>query len=493
MQVTEATAFVAGLTIARVTHAEIEAELGRVAELAMSLAPTVSIRLAADDVPIDTVWLDITGSAHLVGGEEALALELVERAAALGHGARAAISDGPRSAQALARYAPPHVHAPIAPPGRVAEAMAPLPALALPLADPAEGARAGGDLHAWFLRLGLVTAGDLAKLPRAALAARIPGRSRDVIDLLDGRDPLPLLPYEPPRVLVEEAAFEEGVENVEALLFVLRGMTSRIGARLAARGEACARLEVEILLDPSIAALREALNHVELVIELPAPLSAEADLLRTLRARLERVEIGAPAVRLRLVTPTIVRARRVQLDLSRGKAANPDALPVLLAELSAEIGADHVGVLAVRGAHAPEGQSALVPVDFTGAYDLSATPHPRTEARGTRVGDAAASIAMNPLARVTRLLPSPIPLGEIAMQRVVAIDQGLFAAEPRAFLLRLSQVGWWTPAPISRDYMTAWFSSGDASRRGGAPPIAGEGLVYVDRATQASFLQGWLD
>ena len=76
---------------------------------------------------------------------------------------------------------------------------------------------------------------------------------------------------------------------------------------------------------------------------------------------------------------------------------------------------------------------------------------------------------------------------------MVAIDQGLFAAEPRAFLLRLSQVGWWTPAPISRDYMTAWFSSGDASRRSGAPPIAGEGLVYVDRATQASFLQGWLE
>ncbi|HVY48523.1 MAG TPA: DNA polymerase Y family protein, partial [Minicystis sp.] len=370
---------------------------------------------------------------------------------------------------------PAHAPCPVAPPGGGAQAIAPLPVAALPIA---------AELVSWLLRLGLVTVGDLARLPRASLAARLAGAAPLVLDLVAGRDATPLVPFEPPRVLVESASFDDGVDKTEALAFVLRGMASRLSTRLSARGEACSRLEVRLQLDRSIAALRGVAAEVELAVDLPAPLAAESDLVRALRARLERVDLAAPAVSVALVVPAIARARRVQLDLSRGSGIDPDALPALLAELSAEIGKDRVGVLAVRDAHAPERQAALVAPEL--ARDVAYAPPAEAHA----------------FAPVTRLLPEPIPLGDFGGARVVAVDQALYAVEPRRFVLRLDDVAWWTARPISRDYLTAWLVSGD-ERRGrhaqagvGAsarPAVAGEALVYVERRSGQGFLQGWLE
>ena len=60
--------------------------------------------------------------------------------------------------------------------------------------------------------------------------------------------------------------------------------------------------------------------------------------------------IPGGAIGIRMVIPQIVSARRVQLDLGRGKAPDPDKLPALLAELAADIGADRIGVLATQDA-----------------------------------------------------------------------------------------------------------------------------------------------
>src|SRR6185437_7373560 len=243
-RVTEAAALHTGLSVHRVSYGEIDAALGQVAEVALAFGPTASLRLRdapADergvwggssplsvdraprtpwgDAPFDTVWLDITGAAHLTGGEEPLLAELEERIGALGHRVRLAIAGGPRIAQALARWAPGLSGAPGARvAGRYAiaadtaegdaRALAPLPVQALPL-DP--------DTVSFLLRIGVFTVGDLARLPRPRAAARLGARAAEVIALTTGRDDAPLVPYAPPREIVEEAVFEEGVETTEAL------------------------------------------------------------------------------------------------------------------------------------------------------------------------------------------------------------------------------------------------------------------------------------
>src|SRR5262249_32758911 len=156
--------------------------------------------------------------AHLAGGEEALLAELEERIGALGHRARLAIAGGPRIAQSLARWAPGLYGTPGArAAGRYAitKDMAEGDARAL-APRPVQWLRLDPETLSFRLRIGVFTVGGLARLPRPKAAARLGARAADVLELVAGRDAAPLLPYAPPREIVEEASFEEGVENTEA-------------------------------------------------------------------------------------------------------------------------------------------------------------------------------------------------------------------------------------------------------------------------------------
>ncbi|MDI1475993.1 DNA polymerase Y family protein [Polyangium sp. y55x31] len=521
-RVAEAQATLAELTIQNVSFVEVDAALGRVAEVCLNLGTTAAIRLApersfnargsgspsapcapnpdedkrrgpAGDAPFDTVFLDVTGAAHLVGGEEALLDELCERIHALGHKVQAAIADGPRIARALARFAAspvlssgsallvrnvPHPTV-VAKPG--ARVLGPLPLTALPL---------DLDTAAFFGRLGIFTVEALTKLPRGELTPRLGLRAAEVLDLASGRDDLPLVPYAPPRTIVEETSFEDPIATVEPILFVLRGMTSRFAARLGARGEACLSLTLTIPLDRSIANLRDPSREpvLSLSIDLPSPLSDAGDLHRALRAKLERAELFAPAVSVQLEVSQIVEARRVQIDLSRDKAVRPDALPALLAELSAEIGQDRVGVLEAMHAHKPEARSKLVPV-----RDLD-----QKRAPAEAVDLEAAEDRDVPLP--TRLFPTPVPIGRITKGAVVAVDSRLYAIESLRFVMRLDGVEWWTSSAASRDYGVAWLVPGATSGKASAGPkgegasrAAGLAWVFVDRTTGEGYLQGWCE
>jgi protein ImuB len=173
-----------------------------------------------------------------------------------------------------------------------------------------------------------------------------------------------------------------------------------------------------------------------------------------------------------LRAPQIARARQVQLDLSRNRAASPDALPALLAELSAEIGADRVGVLEPVDAHRPEARSRLVPVPAPSRAKAARA----AEAKPARRSSSHASTGP------TRLLPQPISLGRIARGAVALVDRQLFTIEEVHFVMRLDGIEWWTPSPVARDYARAWMVSGTT---------AAEGWVFVDRHTGEGWLQGW--
>jgi protein ImuB len=278
-------------------------------------------------------------------------------------------------------------------------------------------------------------------------------------------------------------------------------MSARAAVRLHARGEACSRVEVSFALDRSIARLRaqseDAPETAGFHVDLPAPLSDEADLLRTIRAKLERTELLAPATSVRLRLAQIVPAPEVQLDLSRDRAADPDSLPALLAELSAEIGADRVGLLAEEDAHRPEAQSRLVPVNLDGSKKKAA----REEQLAF---PGAFSEKKDPIPPPARLLPAPISLGKVTKGGVVAVgasakgpggDPQIFAIEKLEFLMRLDGVEWWKKNPASRDYARAWLVSGGDERgaRKKAKAACGEALVYVVRKTGEMFLQGWYE
>ena len=103
--------------------------------------------------------LDMTGGAHLFGGEQALLDEIVRRLELADIRAAAAIADTPGAAYALARWATSAERpTAIAAPGEAREGLAGLPLEALRLTD---------DAVRLLARFGLHRIGDLYGLPRA--------------------------------------------------------------------------------------------------------------------------------------------------------------------------------------------------------------------------------------------------------------------------------------------------------------------------------------
>jgi protein ImuB len=108
---------------------------------------------------VDGVMLDITGAAHLFGGESAMLQDALRRLAILGFTARGAIAGTAAAAHALAHFAP----GAIAPPGGEDQALAPLPVAAIPC-DPA--------IHHALRRAGFKNVGQVKARGRAELASR---------------------------------------------------------------------------------------------------------------------------------------------------------------------------------------------------------------------------------------------------------------------------------------------------------------------------------
>jgi protein ImuB len=472
--ITEACALLAHLVVRHLSREQLGEALARVAEVALGFGPTVAFQAP------DTVWVDVTGSAHLVGGEVELGRELASRVRALGHVVRVAIANGPLTARALARHRA--VSEPLVVPTReTRDAMSELPVTALPI----DRERAG-----WLTRLGVLTLGELAKLPREAAASRLAENASLALDLAIGKDETPLVPYRPPVLCSERTSWDEAVEGSEPLLFVLSGLAARLSLRLAGRGEAAQKLVLVIEHDRTIARHRGVAKERELVFDLASPLWREEELRRVVASRLEKTRLSAPSVGLRLEAPALIRQLARQLDLScvaTGLAGiqETESLPVLLAELGADIGPERMGVLSLVDSHRPERKSEIVPA-LGAPEERTAT---RKKQRKTRREPLplrkVRSIPKSVESLPTRLLPEPLPL-EVALRigATLAIDHRLYDIERMSFVERLESVEWWTGSPVTRDYLRVWLTGSD----GGI-----EALVYVDRETGRRYLHAVVD
>lgn len=293
-------------------------------------APRVAVE------PPDMLTADIRGVAHLFGGEAAMAAMLPTRLARHGLTAGAGIADTPGAARALARQG-----GGIAPAGRTAAALAPLPLAALGC-DPAE-------LEV-FARLGLETVGEVLGLPRAQLGRRF---GPDLIARLDratGRLPEPLAPSPGPEHFGARLSLPEPIgllADVEAgLLRLLVPLCARLERRH--RGARHLRLDLRRVDGAAVA--------VEM--GLARPMRDPARLLALFRPRLEGVEAGFGIDALRLVA---TRTEPLPPEQIAGGPAGDEALVDLVTRLSGRLGAGQVLRYRRQETHVPERAFALVP------------------------------------------------------------------------------------------------------------------------------------
>ena len=329
MKLAQAQAMVPGV-IAR--HAEPDADAEALDRLAGWALQRYS-PLVATDAP-DGLVIDITGAAHLHGGERRLLADLVERLAATGITARVAVADSHAAAHALARHAAkPTLVVPV---GDDAQAVLPLPIVALRLPSEMVEALRG---------LGFFTIADLAHQPRAPLTKRFGALLIRQLDLAFGRAQAPIMPIRPPDLLEAEQRFLDPIGTPDALALHTGVLVEQLCPMLEARGLGARRLDLLFhRIDGAIEAIR---------IGTARPNRDITRLTRLLSDRIERIDPGLGIETMRLVAIIAEPVAQVQAASSLTAKATPD-LSGLIDTLSNRLGPDRVYRMVPVASDVPE-------------------------------------------------------------------------------------------------------------------------------------------
>ena len=303
--------------------------------------------------------MDSTGSDHLWGGEAAMLRDIEEKFALMGLSCDPAIAPTHGAAWALSRHGGLRetCHGP-----ELAQRMAPLPVAALRLAP---------DTVLLLQRLGLKTVGDLAAVPRRALArrfARAPLGQNPLmrLDQMMGRLAEPVQsPDDPPRFAVQ-SRLPEPVMDPDPHLPAL---AQDLCAGLAAEGMGARRVTLTLYrTDGEVAALSVATARAS---------RDAAHLLRLFEGRLERLDPGFGFDLITLEASVVEALDMVQTRID-GHVDGETELARLIDRLSARFGADRITRPAPKDSHIPERrerwQSAMVPA--AGALAPPRRPRP---------------------------------------------------------------------------------------------------------------------
>jgi protein ImuB len=333
---TDAAALVPGLITAQADPAADLAALEALCDWCARFSPAVAMD------PPDGLNLDITGVAHLWGGEAAMAGDLTARLAAGGVPVRAAVASTVGAAWALARFGAPGA---IAAPGHEMARLAPLPAAAL---------RLESEAGAGLARLGLTTVGRLAGTPRDQLTRRF---GPDVVTRLDqalGRAEEALTFRRPPNPWFARLSFAEPISTPDDLARAAGDVAAMLCARLDGEGRGARRFELCFhRLDGA---------YQRLCIGLSLPGREPRRIARLFASHLESVDPGFGIEVVTLACEEVERLSPRQSCLDDGAKLSPEeAIAPLIDRLAGRLGPDAVWRAEPFASHAPERAAARLP------------------------------------------------------------------------------------------------------------------------------------
>lgn len=358
----------------------------------------------------DGLMLDITGCAHLFGGEVGLCRQIAEETADMALTAELGLADSRGGAWALARYAgrsgasarsgddidqearatrsraakrrhwerggvaplgrrTPVAAGRIAPPGQTRTALAALPVAAL---------RLEAEVVAQLARLGLRGIGDLAGQPRAALARRFGKALVLRLDQAFGAVPEPLSPAAPPPKYAVRMTLPDPIGLEEDMLAGLDRLLPRLSQLLQDKGQGARTLRLQ--------AWRT--DHTMQAIEVRlARASHEPERLRPLLAmKLGEIEagFGIDMLRLEAVQVEPLAQRTAVGHIGAGAAVNArlaanTALDDLIGRLGARVGMEAITRRHPGDSHIPEKTESVLAAAWSepaAAWPRPAQPRP---------------------------------------------------------------------------------------------------------------------
>jgi len=282
------------------------------------------------------LFLDITGSSHLFGGETTLLADLDARLRAQGFLPRAAIADTPGAASAAARFGEPTV----VPEGGSAEMLKPLPLAAL---------RLDHDTVSALDRVGLKKIGQIMGRPRAPLAARFGKTLIRRLDQALGTEEEAISPRRPAPAMIAERRFAEPIAREEDIAATLSALAAMLAKILEARGEGARLFELSLFrVDGAVSRIAVGAGR-----PLRAP-DRVLDLFREKFAGLgEEIDAGFGFDMARLAVLAAAPVDPAQIDLA-GDAMAEDDLDGLIDRIGARLGPDRVARIQSHASHIPE-------------------------------------------------------------------------------------------------------------------------------------------
>lgn len=308
--------------------------LERLADGCIRYTPMVAL-----DAP-DGLILDVTGCAHLFGGERGLTADVEARMTTLRMTVRLAFAGSPGAAHALARYQ-------ALPTRDEGAAIRKLPVAALELEPEATQG---------LLRAGLKTVGELAKRPMSAIAARFGGEAATALRHLLGEAARPIRPRIPIAPVLAERRFAEPVARTEYALQVLGELAAEAARQLEERGQGGRRFEAYFFRSDGL--IRP------LSVETSRPSRDPALVIRLMNERIDGlsdpIDPGFGFDLIRLSVPVTEPLAVTQLRLEGG-AVREAEVAALIDRLSTRLGRNRVRRLVAQDTHIPEQMQLALP------------------------------------------------------------------------------------------------------------------------------------
>jgi protein ImuB len=336
------------------------AEIDRVADSQLLLGLAAACERYTPLIALDGaegLHLDITGCAHLFGGEAALHGHICQRFLRAGLTTHAAIAGTPDAARAAVRFG----RSAILPPGAEAQA-----ARALPVAALEQDAATTLAL----VRAGLKTLGDLVDRPAYMLAARFGARLVTALRRITGQEDTRLTPLRPAPDCQATRIFPEPMLDMPAIEAVMAELAEAICRMLAERGQGGRRFEAGFFRGDGTVR--------RIVIDTATACRSPATILRLMRLKLDTLAdpvdpgYGFDAFRLGVLQAEPLSDRQIALD---GSAEAEADVAALVDRLVARFGRGQVQRFLGRDSHDPQRSAVRVPV----ASDAASHPWPVPE------------------------------------------------------------------------------------------------------------------
>ncbi len=268
MAVAKAQALVPGLFV---IDADPVADREGLEKLALWALQRISPVVAAD--PPDGLVIDTTGADHLHGGEAVMLETMVQKFAASGVEARAAIADTWGAAHAAARFLRRQIA--VIAPGETGAMLRSLPLAAL---------RLDGETVTGLRALGFETVGDLKDQPRAPLTLRFGPEIGRRLDQAFGVIGEPVDPIRSPELVEVRRVFGEPIGAADTIARYIGKLVDALCLELEKRGLGARRLDLLFhRVDNTMQFIR---------VGMAQPVRDPKRLARLLRDKIETVDPG---------------------------------------------------------------------------------------------------------------------------------------------------------------------------------------------------------